>query len=37
MENKLDVMKLMNDQMKAVVEKQNELVENAFDTSVGLE
>lgn len=37
MENKLDVMKLMNDQMKAVVAKQNELVENAFDTSVGLE
>lgn len=37
MENKLDVMKLMNDQMKAVVVKQSELVENAFDTSVGLE
>lgn len=35
MDNKLDVMPLMTDQMKAVVQKQRELVEDAFATSVG--
>lgn len=35
MDNKLDVMPLMTDQMKAVVRKQKELVEDAFATDVG--
>lgn len=37
MENKLDPMKLMSDQMKAVIEKQNELAGDAFDTNAGFE
>ena len=35
MENKLDPMPLMTDQMKAVLDKSAELVENAFDSNVG--
>ena len=35
MDNKLDVVPLMTDQMKAVVRKQKELVEDAFATDVG--
>ena len=37
MENKIDVMRLMSDQMKAVIDKQNELAGDAFATDVPLE
>ena len=37
MENKLDIMPLMTDQMKAVIKKQAELVTDAFATDVSLE
>lgn len=36
-EHKINVEKLMNDQMKAVIVKQNELASDAFATDVGLE
>jgi acetyl esterase len=37
MENKLDIDRLMTDQMKAVLKKQTELVGNAYDTNAPLD